>query len=128
MKILLNILHELQNKYGYLPREELEKVAEEFSIPLSRLYSFVTFYTSFSLKPKKREICICKGTVCSLKGSESIENAVREEYSVVRCFGACSMAPVVKIDAKLYGKVDAEKIRKLLSEEKDAREVKGEGN
>ncbi len=116
MKILLNRLHELKEKYGYLPREELEKVANEFGIPLSRVYSFATFYTAFSTKTEK--ICICKGTACLLKGSERIEEMLRNsniKYNVIRCFGACSMSPVIGIEEKIYGKITPNKLKEILN-------------
>ena len=33
----------------------------------------------------------------------------------VRCIGACSLAPVIKIDDQVYGKCTTERLRKLLN-------------
>ncbi len=124
MEFLINAMLEVQRKHGYLPKEELERVAKDFNVPISRLYSIATFYSAFSLKPAaKHTIHICKGTACVIKGSEVLEDAIREmgiidgvefDYIPIRCFGACSMAPVVVIDGQVYGKMTVSRLRRLI--------------
>ncbi len=124
MKFLINALLDVQRRHGYLPREEMERISREFEVPISRLYSIATFYSAFSLKPPaKHTIHICKGTACVIKGSEVLEDAVKEmgvvdgvefDYTPIRCFGACSMAPVVVIDGRVYGRMTVSRLRKLI--------------
>ena len=49
---LINILHAVQNKLGYLPREVQELIAMELGIPVSKVYGVVTFYSFFTMTPK----------------------------------------------------------------------------
>lgn len=119
---LINLLLDIQNRYGYLPRGELERISKEFNTPLSRLYSIATFYSAFSLTPPaKHKINICKGTACVIKGSEVLEDAIRDvvdgreiSYEPIRCFGACSMAPVVVIDGEIHGRMNVSRLRRLI--------------
>ncbi len=124
MEFLINAMLEVQRRHGYLPREELERIAEKFGVPISRLYSIATFYSAFSLKPAaKHRIHICKGTACVIRGSEVLEDAVREmgivdgvefDYVPIRCFGACSMAPIVVVDGRVYGRMTVNRLRRLI--------------
>lgn len=42
---LISILHAVQEIIGYLPQEVQEIIADEFSIPASKVYGVVTFYS-----------------------------------------------------------------------------------
>jgi len=140
MRFLINVLLDVQEKYGYLPQKELERISREFGVPLSRLYSIATFYPTFSLKPRAKHIVmICKGTACVMKGSEVLEDFVKEEivdgvnfdYRPIRCFGACSLAPVVVVDGCVYGRMNVSKLKVVLGKVKSlggSREAEGEGH
>src|SRR5208283_2193018 len=54
---LIEILHTAQDSFGFLPMNVLAFVAKELKIPPSRVYSTVTFYHFFSLKPKGERAC-----------------------------------------------------------------------
>ncbi|MEM2494270.1 MAG: NAD(P)H-dependent oxidoreductase subunit E [Nitrososphaerota archaeon] len=133
-KIIL-ALQALQNVLGYLPKEAIIKAAEKMGVPISHAYGVATFYHQFRLKPVGRHIVhFCFGTACHLKGAESIYNAFLKAANMnnnentskdnrftihkVRCFGACSMAPIVKIDNDIYGKITPSEIRKIISKYK----------
>ena len=74
---LINILHEAQHLYGYLPEEMQRIIAHKLNIPVSKVYGIVTFYTFFTMTPKgKHPISVCMGTACYVRGSEKLlENA-----------------------------------------------------
>lgn len=59
---LINILHEAQHLYGYLPEEMQRIIAHKLNIPVSKVYGVVTFYTFFTMTPKgKHPISVCMG-------------------------------------------------------------------
>lgn len=133
-KIIL-VLQALQNVLGYLPKEAIIRAAEKMSVPISHAYGVATFYHQFRLKPIGRHtVHFCFGTACHLKGAESIYNSFLKAANMnnnentskdnrftihkVRCFGACSMAPIVKIDNDIYGKITPSEIRKIISKYK----------
>ncbi len=70
---LINILHEAQHLYGYLPEEMQRIIAHKLNIPVSKVYGVVTFYTFFTMTPKgKHPISVCMGTACYVRGSEKL--------------------------------------------------------
>jgi len=125
MKFLINSLLEIQSKHGYLPKNEMERISMEFNVPISRIYSIATFYNAFSLKPVGRHVIhVCKGTACVMGGSEVFEDTLKQmgvlddedfTYQPIRCFGACSLAPVVVIDGKVYGRMTVSRLKKIVS-------------
>jgi NADH:ubiquinone oxidoreductase subunit E len=135
----LGILRDIQIREGYISRDTLVRVSEELNEPLSRLYSLVTFYSFFTLQPVgEHRITVCMGTPCHVKGAGRIlatlqsllclpDEAADGKYfqttednrftlEIARCFGACSMAPVLHIDGDLYGYLTPEQIPGILAQ------------
>jgi len=129
---LIMILHEIQNHYGYVPREAAFELSRLLNIPLARIYEVITFYHYFKLNPPgKHTISVCMGTACYLKGTpqllEELGNLLNVKegettqdgqfhLQVVRCLGCCGLAPVVMIDEKIYGKVTRDQVAGILAE------------
>jgi NADH:ubiquinone oxidoreductase subunit E len=66
----LGILREVQIKEKHIPMDTLKLVSEKLDTPLSDLFSLVTFYSFFSLKPVGEHlITVCMGTPCHVKGA-----------------------------------------------------------
>jgi NADH-quinone oxidoreductase subunit E len=128
--MLIPMMQDLQAEYGYLPAEQLREIAAELEIPLTRVYGVAMFYSSFRLSPKgAHEVTLCMGTVCYLKGSPRISEAICDEYGIepggttsdrlftlqaVNCVGACALAPVMIVDGKYYDGVTPESALKIL--------------
>jgi NADH-quinone oxidoreductase subunit E len=127
---VIAILQDLQAEFGYLPQGELRFVADQLDLPLSRVYGIATFYKAFSLTPRgRREIRLCLGTACHVRGGVHIKEAIERElgieeggttndlafsFETVRCLGCCGQAPVMMIDEEIVGKLKATGIGKLL--------------
>ena len=72
---LLGILQAVQerNPRKYLCAEDLRYIAEGTGVPLSQIFSVVTFYALFNRDPQgDHTICICRGTACHTRGSRSL--------------------------------------------------------
>ena len=129
---LIGILQDIQVNFNHLPREALVRVSERFEIPLSQVFSVATFFKAFSLTPRGRhQINVCLGTACHVRGGarifEKLERDLKLEaggttddlrFSLesVRCLGCCSLGPVVVIDDDTYGRLNQEKVSKLLDQ------------
>ena len=127
---LIMILHRAQGLFGYLPKELQIYVAEKTGVPAAKVYGVVTFYSFFTMKPKGRHtISVCMGTACFVKGGERILDVVKDELGVevgqmtedgmftleqVHCPGACSLAPVISTDGKVYGHVTRDKVKEII--------------
>ncbi|MDD2199843.1 MAG: NADH-quinone oxidoreductase subunit NuoE [Bacteroidales bacterium] len=131
---LINVLHKVQEHFGYLPAEIQEIVALNLGISVSKVYGVVTFYSFFTMLPKgKYPISICTGTACYVRGAEKVLEEFKKELGIkvgettpdgkfslncLRCVGACGLAPVVKIGDKTYGRVAPEEVKNILNEYK----------
>ncbi len=130
---LLPVLHEIQNRWGYIPLSAQKYVSEKLKIPISKIYGVVSFYSFFSLEPKgEYTIGMCMGTACYVKGGDEIIETIKEELgiedigdtsedqrftlTITRCVGTCSMAPVMMIDDKVYGDLTQDKVLNILKQ------------
>ena len=127
---LIGILQDIPAQYNYLPKEALLHIRERLSIPLTHILGVATFYNIFTLKPRGRHLInVCMGTACHVKGVVRILEKIERELGIktgettadlrfslepIRCLGCCSLAPVVKIDGDIYGKVKQEKVSRIL--------------
>ena len=121
---LIEVLHATQDTFGYLGINTLKFIAKRLKLPYSKVYGVATFYNYFRLKPKGRHsIIVCLGTACYIKGSNKILEKIEKRYGIkvgettsneslsllsARCFGACSLAPVMVCDEQIKGKVSVE--------------------
>ena len=129
---LIGILHEVQNEFRYLPEEELRYLAERIDVPMTHIYSIANFFNRFSLTPRgEHEICICLGTACHVKGASGIlkeakrrldidEGETTEDLKfsldVIRCIGACSLAPAVTVDEKTHRQVTPDEMVEIIDQ------------
>ncbi|HNT41665.1 MAG: NADH-quinone oxidoreductase subunit NuoE [Bacteroidales bacterium] len=132
---LINVLHQTQGTFGYLPAEVQEVVAAELNIPVAKVYGVVTFYSFFTMIPKgKHPISVCTGTACYVRGAEKVLDEMKRILNVkvgettpdgkfslncLRCVGACGLAPVVLIGEKVYGRVSPDGVKDILKEYED---------
>lgn len=129
---LINILHQVQHKLGYLPAEVQDVIAKELKIPVVKVYGVVTFYSFFTMVPHgENPISICMGTACYVRGAEQILDEFKRELKIqvgestsdgkfsincLRCVGACGLAPVVTIGEKVYGRVAPNQVKEIIAE------------
>lgn len=131
---MIAMLQDIQGIHGYLPEDDIIRVAKHLGVPTSRVYGVATFYNQFRLTPLgKHVIRVCRGTACHVKGSLDILNILESELGIqagettkdlqftietVACIGACSIAPVIVIDDKYYGGLTSKSVYKLINEYK----------
>jgi len=129
---VIRVLQEVNTRLRYLPREVIAYLGRTLNIPVSRLYRIGTFYKSFSFIPRGRHtISLCDGTACHIRGSPRLIAELKRELKIdvgqttpdrrfsleiVRCLGCCSLAPVVKVDERIYGSVKPAEISKILKD------------
>ena len=130
---IVPILKELQNRYNYLPEPELRYLCQVTSIRPRDIEGVASFYSQFRTTPAgKHMISVCIGTACFVKGAEGIYDGFREALDIegggdtdedglftvekVACLGCCMLAPAVKIDDKIYGRVTRRNVPSVLAE------------
>lgn len=131
---LIEVLHAIQESFGFLDETALKFAAAALHVPLSKVYGVATFYNFFSLKPQGEHSCvICLGTACYIKGAPQILEAVEKTAGIkagettpdgkvsiltARCFGSCGLAPALVLDGEVSAKAEpaatAEKIGRWM--------------
>lgn len=131
-KNLIQILHMAQAIFGYLPSNVLKFIAKEMDLPISKVSGVVTFYSFFATQPKgKYTIRVCLGTACYVRGGKKILEKLKEilgidvgettedlkfSLQIMRCIGACGLAPAISINDKVYKRVNPNKLHQILKE------------
>ncbi len=129
---LIQSLHKAQNIFGYLPESVQLLVSGKLKLHLSEVYGVISFYHYFTTTPVgKYKINVCTGTACFVKGSGAVldelkrylnieegETSKDKKFSLggLRCVGACSLAPVVMVNEKVYGNVTSKMVPEIISE------------
>ena len=129
---LLPLLHAIQDDLGYVPQDCYASVGKALNLSVAEVHGVVTFYHHFRTQPAGRHILqICRAESCQAMGSVALEAHVKAELGIdyhettadgaitlepVYCLGNCACSPAVTIDEEVYGRVDAQKINKIIAE------------
>lgn len=127
---IIAILQDIQAEVNWLPKKDLQYVAQALFIPLSKMMSLTSFYRAFSLKPRGRHIVhVCLGTACHVRGVVRILEAIERELGIkagetdenlefsletVNCLGTCALGPIVMVDDAYHGQMTLVKATRLL--------------
>lgn len=129
---LIQTLHRAQGIFGYLPEDVQKFVAAKLGISPADVYGVISFYSFFTDKPLGRhKINVCTGTACFVKGAGKVLDEFKRRLGVsegettadgkfflgaLRCVGACSLAPVVMVDDRVYGNMTADRVAEVLKD------------
>ena len=106
---LIPALNAIQERLGWLPREELEALARDTRRPLYEIEGLVSFYPHFRTEPPaKVALHVCHDLSCWLRGGEARLAELRERYGddadvevvEVSCLGRCDIAPAVAVNER----------------------------
>jgi NADH-quinone oxidoreductase subunit E len=130
-KNLLSALKRVSGSFGYICEKDAQKIADYFELSLAKVYETASFYDLLLTKTSARlEIKVCSGGDCCLGGStelvKEIENYFRikagDEFNPrvrlekISCLGRCAEGPIVVVNGKMYEKVTASSVYKILGE------------
>ncbi len=106
---LIPSLNAIQREHGWLPREELTRLARETHRPLYEIEGLVSFYPHFrTAAPPKVEVTVCRDLSCWLHGADEQIAALHERYGdgveievrEVSCIGRCDIAPAATVEER----------------------------
>lgn len=140
---LIPVLEEVQGITGYLPEVVQRRVARGLELPLARVFGVTTFYSFFTMRPRgRRAIRVCLGTACHVRGAKRNLDHVRRTLKiepgectpdrsfgleVVRCLGACGLAPVLTVDEDIHGQVKEARLDSVIDGYRELTDTR-EGN
>lgn len=135
---LIQILRDIHQKQTYISTEQLQEIAQNLKIPLSKVYSAITFYTLLSPKPRGNYIIrVCISTPCHMKGSQDLLDYLKQKLKIedgetttdnlftletTSCLGLCAFAPAMMINNKIYGNLTKEKIDQIINDYQKGKE------
>lgn len=133
---LLPLLQDIQNEFGYLSEEAINRIASSLNLPSSKVYGVATFYDQFRFEARGRfHIQICHGTACHINNSSRLIQEVERllkikqgqttrdgmfSIEVVNCMGACSLSPVIAVNEKYYHGLDIRDMKEILDKCKES--------
>src|SRR5512138_1766936 len=110
--LLIEHLHKLNDRHGYLPAAQLAALAQEMRLPLAEVYEVATFYHHFEVvkesepTPPKLTVRVCESIACELAGArELLKLDFGPGVRVVPapCVGRCEAAPVAVVGQNPVG-------------------------
>jgi len=132
---VVDILLEVQalNEQHYIPEPVCFYVAQKLPITIAHVYDVMTFYSALSLTPRaKYPIQICRSIVCKVNGSDQLYERLKKRLGIdlgevtydgrftleaTPCFGACDIAPAVRINGRVHGHLDTDEALDAMLEE-----------
>lgn len=129
---LLEVLHAIQARLGYIPRSAVPLVAEGLNLSRAEVHGVVTFYHYFRhTTPGKHIVSLCRAEACQSMGADALVEHAKQRLGVdfhettadgqfslepVYCLGNCACSPAAMIDGRLFGRLTSEHFDKLISE------------
>ncbi len=107
--MIFDDLRAIQDRHGFLPKADLEELAQRTQTPLYQIHSVASFYPHFHLEPPpKAEIRVCADMSCHLNGACELRADLVQRFASSRvsdvmirdvsCLGRCDQAPAVSIN------------------------------
>lgn len=127
--MLIEYLHIIQDRYGYLSAAHLRALASLMNLAQVEVYEVATFYAHLDIvkegeePPPEITVRVCDSLSCELAGAQTLMQYLKEgtdpkRVRVIRapCMGRCDTAPVLEVGHKHVDKATLEKTRKVIDE------------
>ena len=137
---ILEILHDVQDEFGWMPVPAMDAVAQMLSIEPIEVYEIASFYTMFHLAPVGKYVLeVCRTGPCALKGADELVEYLETKLGIevgqtttdkkftiktVECLAACGGAPCLQVklkdaqgDYRYYENLDNNSVDRLIAEE-----------
>ena len=108
--LLIEFLHLIQDRWGFLSAARLRALAEEMRLSQAEVYEVASFYDHFDVvkeggtPPPPLTIRVCGSISCALAGAEALIHSLRTavDPKAVRvlhapCMGRCASAPAARL-------------------------------
>jgi NADH:ubiquinone oxidoreductase subunit F (NADH-binding)/NADH:ubiquinone oxidoreductase subunit E len=114
---LIPALYAIQERVGWLPREELVALSRDVHRPLYEIEGLISFYPHFhTAPPKPVTVHTCRDLTCWLRGADEQVAALRRrhgqdadiEIDERSCLGRCDAAPAVRVNERRASAGDVE--------------------
>jgi NADH-quinone oxidoreductase E subunit len=130
--LLLPLLHQIQNEYGWVSTDSMKAAGEFLNLPLSKVREVASFYTMYKLEPQgKVDLQICTNISCWLNGADKLVACAEKRLGIkcgettkdgnftlsqVECLAACGTAPALMLNEDYYESLDVPKLNEILDQ------------
>lgn len=127
---LLPILHAIQKKFGYIPQQATDLIANSLQQTSAEIHGVISFYHQFKTNPTgQNKLQICRAEACQARGGRQLEEYVKNYLNIdyqsttsdkkidldaVYCLGNCATGPNIRVNNDLYGRVNNEKAKNII--------------
>ncbi|HEX5641564.1 MAG TPA: NAD(P)H-dependent oxidoreductase subunit E [Thermoleophilia bacterium] len=128
---LVNVLHDLQAEFRYLPEEALRAAAAHLGLSRTQVYGVASFYHGFHTEPRGEHTCtVCVGTACHVRGAPRLLEQLERDTGIaaggttpdlslsieeVGCVGACAIGPLVLLDGEHHGHMTPARLSRMVA-------------
>ncbi len=133
---LLPLLHEIQDRAGYVPPEFVPVIAKAMRLSVAEVHGVISFYHHYRATPPGRHtVRVCVAEACQSMGANQLVEHARASLGVdmhgttgdgavtlepVYCLGNCACSPAVLVDNDLVGRVDAQRFDAIVRQCREA--------
>jgi NADH:ubiquinone oxidoreductase subunit E len=121
--LLIEFLHLIQDRWGFLSAARLRALAEEMRLSQAEVYEVASFYDHFDVvkegetPPPRLTIRVCGSISCALADSEALIHSLRaavdpEAVRVLHapCMGRCAGAPAARVGDREVDRATREEV------------------
>jgi len=125
--LLIEHLHKIQDRYGYLSAAHVAALAREMKLSQTEVYEVATFYHHFDvvkegeMPPPPLTVRVCDSLSCELSGAGELMAGLKRALGTgVRvipapCVGRCEQAPVAVVGQNPVAQATVEKVKPLAA-------------
>jgi len=131
-EMLVQVLHAFVQRYGFISEDAIRQIALELNLSRADVHGVVSFYHDFrTTEPGRHVVKICQAESCQAMGSRELTAHAEERLGIdmhgtsadgqvtlepVYCLGNCACSPAIMIDEKVFGRVDKDRLDKLIQD------------
>lgn len=129
---LLPVLQAVQEALGHIPRPAVIAVAEALNASIADVHGVVSFYPDLRTEPPGRTVVrLCIAEACQAVGSRHLVEQAESRLGLllgttapdasltlesVACLGTCSLGPSAQVNGVVHGRMDADRLVRLVEQ------------
>jgi len=130
---MLPLLHDLQERYGYIDNAAIPLIAEALNVSRAETIGVVSFYHDFRREPVDASVLkLCRAESCQALGCEDLVAYLSRAHGLeadghsqgplavetVYCLGHCALSPAALLDGEPIGRLDRARLDAIVAEAK----------
>ena len=127
---LLPVLHDLQERFGYIDDAIIPVISETLNISRAETVGVISFYHDFRRAPVDGPVMkLCRAESCQAVGCEDLVAHLADKHGLhvddqaagpltietVYCLGQCALSPAALLDGEPLGRLDVAAIDAIVA-------------